>query len=156
MGHAGLGRTLNAVKITYDLLLIINEVYWLGYLCRRLEKKGKKAPAGLCFWWFYPIVTAVMLLIFAAASDQAGNYSAYGAYYYIHTGEAYNFYHEYLARVGKFKGTEANVEVEPYVFRPWFLCMGDLSQDWDNEINRGVAEWYHKGSVALRDTTADN
>ena len=97
-----------------------------------------------------------MLLIFATASDQAGNYSAYGAYYYIHTGEANNFYHEYLARVEKFKGAEAKVEVEPYVFRPWFLYMVDLSEDWENEINRAVAEWYYKEAVVLHDTAPDN
>lgn len=147
LGHAGLSRTLNAVKITYDLLLILNEVYWLGYLCRKLEKRGKGTFSGLCCWWFYPVVGAAMLLIFAAASNQAGNYSAYGAYYYIHTGEAYNFYHEYLARVEQLKGEEPDVAVKPYGFQPWFLCMGDWAEDPDNEVNRAVANWYGKDSV---------
>lgn len=149
LGHAGLSRTLNAVKITYDLLLLFNEVYWLGYLCRRLEKKGKNRFDGLCVWWFYPIVGAAMLLIFATSSNQAGNYSAYGAYYYVHTGEAYNFYHEYLARVEKLKGQEPDVTVEPYGFKPWFLCMGDWAEDADNEVNRAVASWYGKDSVVV-------
>lgn len=33
MGHGGLGRTLNAVKLTWQLLLILNLVYWCGWLC---------------------------------------------------------------------------------------------------------------------------
>lgn len=147
LGHAGLSRTLNAVKITYQLLLFLNEAYWLGYLCRRLEKKGKKVWTGEACWWFYPVVAAAMLLTFSMASNQAGNYSAYGAYYYIHTGEAYNFYHEYLDRVALLKGGEQNVVVEPYHFRPWFLCMGDWAEDADNEVNRAVASWYGKDSV---------
>lgn len=147
LGHAGLSRALNVVKITYQLLLVINEVYWMGYLCRRLEKKGRKVPEGLCVWWFYPIVGAAMLLIFSTASNQAGNYSAYGAYYYAHTGEAYNFYHEYLKRVEKLTGDEPNVEVQPYVFRPWFLCKGDWGTNADNDVNRVVAIWYDKDTV---------
>lgn len=149
LGHAGLSRALNAVKITYQLLLIMNEVYWLGYLCRRLEKKGKTDLSGLCYWWFYPVMGAVMLLIFAAASNQAGNYSAYGAYYYIHTGEAYNFYHEYLARVELLEGEEKDVLVKPYVYKPWFLCKGDWAEDPENEVNRAVAFWFDKDSVAI-------
>jgi len=150
LGHAGLSRTLNAVKITYDLLLIINEVYWLGYLCRRLEEKGKNVPTGLCFWWFYPLVGAVMLFLFGTASDQAGSYSAYGAYYYIHTGEAYNFHREYLLRVEKLKGPDRNVEVDPYFYAPWFLCIGELSDDPNYEANRAIADWYGKESVVCK------
>ncbi len=35
------------------------------------------------------------IMIFQASSNQAGHYSSYGAYYYVHTGEAYNFHQEY-------------------------------------------------------------
>ena len=65
-GHAGLSRTLNAVKIT----------------------------------------RAVMLAIFSVSPNQAGNYSSFGAYYYVHAGEAYNFYQEYLKRVEIPKSSE--------------------------------------------------
>ncbi len=44
MGNAGLGRTLNAVKITYQLLLVMNEIYLLGWLCQYLKKKSKAIP----------------------------------------------------------------------------------------------------------------
>lgn len=149
LGHAGLSRALNAVKITYQLLLIINVVYWIGYYCRRAEKQGRETWNGTCPWWFYPAVGAEMLLIFAAASNQAGNYSAYGAYYYVHTGEAYNFYHEYLDRVELLESGEKDVLVKPYGYQPWFLCMGDWSEDPDHEINRAIAVWFDVDSVAV-------
>ena len=38
LGHAGLSRTLNAAKITYLLLLFLNEIYWCGWLQQRLQK----------------------------------------------------------------------------------------------------------------------
>ena len=79
----------------------------------------------------------------------AGHYSAYGAYYYVHTGEAYNFHQEYLERVEKLLGDEDDVQLQPYHYKPWFLCMGDLSEDENNEANRSLAIWYDKDSVTL-------
>ena len=149
LGHAGLPRALNSVKITYQLLLLINEVYWLGWLQERLQKNGKKLPAGTVYWWFYPLMGAVMLFIFAVAPNQAGCYSAYGAYYYIHTGEAYNFYQQYMERVEMLKSEEENIVFEPYRFRPWLLCINDLSGNPDNESNRVVAIWYGKDTVVV-------
>lgn len=149
LGHAGLSRTLNAVKITYQLLLLLNEVYFLGWLCGFLEKKKKKGFSGKCVWWFYPVVGAAMLVIFSFSPNQAGNYSSYGAYYYVHTGEAYNFHQEYLKRVEILKSSETEVVFEPYHYRPWLLCMGDLSDNPDNEANRSVADWYGKASVVV-------
>lgn len=151
LGHAGLSRTLNAVKITWQILLVLNEVYFLGWLWGFLDKR-KRGFEGKCFWWFYPLVGAVMLLIFLQSPNQAGNYSSFGAYYYVHTGEAYNFYQEYLERVEILKSSEMNVVLEPYHYRPWLLCMGDLSDDPNNEANRSLANWYGKASVVAEYT----
>ena len=58
-------------------------------------------------------------------SQSGGHYSSYGAYYYVHTGEAYNFHQEYLERVAILSGPEKDVQLPAYQFRPWFLCMGE-------------------------------
>ena len=148
MGNAGYGRTLNAVKITYQLLLVLNEVYWLGWMKRVLEQKKKQISAIVCPWWFYGIVGASMLFIFAFVSpSQAGCYSSYGAYYFVHTGEAYNFYHEYLNRVETIKNSGSDVVVEPYHFKPWFLCIADLNANPESDANRAMAAWYYKNSI---------
>lgn len=152
LGHAGLSRTLNAVKITYQILLIVNEIYWLGWARRMLERRGGRL-LGLegAPWWYYGAVLAGMFLIFSLLSNQAGSVSSYGAYYYVHTGEAYNFYHEYLARVEILKSDEKDVVLEPYHFKPWFLCIGDLTDDPEREENRVVAEWYDKNTVIVKE-----
>ena len=150
MGNAGLSRTLNAVKITYQLLLIMNEVYLLGWLKGYLEEKGKLGIRDNVYWWFYPVMGAVMLLIFSVSPNKAGCYSAYGAYYYIHSGEAYNFYHEYLERVEILRSDESDVVLKPYNYKPWFLCSGDLSENPDAEPNRAIATWYGKDSVVVK------
>lgn len=122
----------------------------MGWFCRRMEKRGRETFSGMCPWWFYPVMGAVMLFIFAADSDQTKKYSAYGAYYYVHTGEACNFYHEYLDRVKLLESEEPNVEVSPYAYRPWFLCIEDWSEDWTGDVNIAVANWYDKDSVTVR------
>ena len=156
LGHAGLSRTLNAVKITYLLLLFLNEIYWCGWLQQRLQKKASGSTArwlanwnGAAVWWFYAIMGLEFIMIFQVSPNQAGHYSAYGAYYYVHTGEAYNFHQEYLERVEKLLGDEDDVQLQPYHYKPWFLCMGDLSEDENNEANRSLAIWYDKDSVTL-------
>lgn len=151
LGHAGLSRTLNAVKITCQVLLLINEVYWLGWLRGIIERKRGRIPdKGIAPWWFYGLVAAVMLMIFHLAPNQAGCYSSYGAYYYLHRGEASQFHAEYQKRLELLYGNERDVVFEPYQCRPWFLCMGDLSEDPDAEENRAVALWYNKGFVSVR------
>lgn len=155
LGHAGLSRTLNAVKITYFMLLFLNEIYWCGWLRQVLEKRTEKtaqkllARKGVAVWWFYGIIGVMCLMIFRASPNQAGHYSSYGAYYYVHTGEAYNFHQEYLERVKRLSGNARNVHLPAYRFQPWFLCMGDISEDAGNEANRSLAMWYGKDSVTL-------
>ena len=48
-------------------------------------------------------------------------------------------------------GPEKDVHLPAYQFRPWFLCMGEISEDADNEANRSLAMWYHKDSVTLKE-----
>lgn len=157
LGHAGLSRTLNAVKITYFMLLFLNEIYWCGWLKQILEKRTDKsaqklsARNGAAVWWYYVIIGVMCLMMFKVSPNQAGHYSSYGAYYYVHTGEAYNFHQEYLERVAILSGPEKDVQLPAYQFRPWFLCMGEISENADNEANRSLAMWYHKDSVTLKE-----
>jgi hypothetical protein len=153
LGHAGLSRTLNAVKLTYQLLLVVNEVYLVGWLRRRSEKKGEVQvrsdySSGRFGWWFYVLMGVMMLLVFTRTSNQAGSYSSYGAWYYVHSGEANNLHGEYERRIETIESSGPDVTVEPYRYRPWFLCSGDLSENADSEENRYMAEWYGKNSIS--------
>lgn len=150
LGHEGLARTLNAVKITYQLLLIINEVYWMGWLRGLLEQKKKSVPSGRVCWWFYLIVVVLMLGVFCMDDDKTGTYSSWAAYYYVHTGEAYNYYAGYLDRVERIENGGRNVVVPPYGFRPWIISVGELSEDPQNEANRAMANWYGKESISCK------
>ncbi|MCX4305208.1 MAG: hypothetical protein OSJ69_05335 [Acetatifactor sp.] len=156
MGHGGYGRVLNCVKITYQILLIINEVYWLGWLRGVLDRKGKTVSGRGAVWWFYPLMGAVMLFIFAFLSrSQAGCYSSYGAYYFVHTGEAYNFYQEYKNRIDTIVNGGPDVVVKPYVYKPWFLFIKDLGEDPMMDENQSMAAWYGKNSISCISETQE-
>lgn len=159
-GMEGLGRSLNNVKITWQLLLFINLVYWLGWVRDKRKEKGKEFPglfANGAPLLFYAAMGLVMLFIFSKEINPLGTYSSYGAYYWIHTGEANEFHKEYLARIKTIQEGGDNVVVTPYHFRPWFLSMGDLTDQPDNEANRVIADWYGKQSiVCVSEEQAEN
>lgn len=150
LGNPGLGRTLNAVKLTFQLLLLLNEIYWLGWLEQYLAGRGKGRWTGNVMWWYYPAMGAVMLFIFLTTPSPEGIYSSWGAYYFVHTGEADNYYREYLERVEKLKGPGKNIVVKPYLWNPWLIRVGDLSEDPEREENRFIAQWYGKESVVCK------
>lgn len=170
LGHAGLARTLNAVKITYQILLVANEVYWLGWLQRKLRKTNEFTLFG---WYcrkvqgetetserrisisFYLAMGILMAGIFVLEPNQAASFSSYGAYYYIHSGEAYNFHQEYLKRVEIIKNSEDIAVVEPYLYRPWILSVGELSDNYNNGANRAIAAWYDKQAVVCQEAKTE-
>lgn len=165
LGHSGFDRTLNAVKITYQLLVMVNFVYWIGWGCRKLQES--RNPRRMAPVWervrkitgigqdgsalrYYLLAGMLILAAFALEKNQAGNYASYGAYYYIHTGEANAFHQEYLDRVEAIKNGGSRVAVNAYYFRPWFLRIGDLSENPQMEENQAMARWYNKEAVYCR------
>lgn len=156
-------RTVNAVKLTYQILLFVNEVYWVGWLCRKLEGMGEIAFLG---WiWekkrnsermgempsllFFLAMGLGMLCLFAMEPDRRELYSSCGAYRDIRSGEAYNFYLECRERIDRLKGDEHDIVFQPFQWTETYLYQGDLPEEpWEHQ-NTVMAEWYGKGSVRL-------
>ncbi len=147
MGHTLLGRATNMAKVTFQILLFMNLVFFLGWMCRYLREKRSATINMKNSWCFYLVMGMLMLGIFVAEPNKGGVYSSYCAYYFVHTGEAYNYYHEYLDRVAICESDEADVVVRPYVFKPWLLCLGDLSEDPNYEPNKFMADFFGKNSI---------
>lgn len=149
MGHTLLGRATNMVKVTFQLLLFIDLIYLIGWLCVTMTEKKRLLPIRQT-WRYYLLMAVLMLCIFGVEPNKGGKYSPYCAYYFVHTGEAYNYYHEYLQRVAICESPEEDVVVSPYVFKPWLLCLGDLSEAPDYEPNRFMAEYFGKNSIVCK------
>lgn len=149
-GEEGIARTWVVVKFTLLILLFINAAYWLGWGMKQWEKKRGEVGKAKHWVWSYAIVAVGILCCFLFTEGQARDFSTFGAYYYVHTGEAANHYTEYLQRVETIKNGGANVEVKPIFWKPWFLFKGELSTNPDAEANRAMADWYGKESITLK------
>lgn len=147
MGHAGPGRVHNAVKITFQILMVMNEVYWLGWLQGKLKEKKVFLDKEVR-WWFYPVMGAVMLCVFVADPCQAIHYSTFAAYWWVHTGEGYNFRQEYWDRLETIKNSGPDVVVRPYINKPDIFMPSDLSSDPNDEANRAMAGYYYKNTIS--------
>lgn len=148
MGTPGLSRTWVVIKFTLQLLIFVNEIYWMGWFVKKRQKK-KEVQCVEHYLFYYGAVGLMILGIFALSPNKIGEFSSYGAYYYVHSGEAYNFYQEYENRIEKIENSGAVVELEPYGWRPYFLCMGELSTDPNAEQNKSLAQWYGKEAVYI-------
>lgn len=147
MGHTLLGRATNMVKVTFQILLFMNLIYIIGWLCRVIKEK-KGVTINIKNTWSYYIVAAMFaVLIFAVEPNKGGKYAPYCAYYFVHTGEANNYYQEYLERVELCEGEGEDIVVEPYAYKPWVLCLGDLSGDSNYEPNEFMAKFFYKNSI---------
>lgn len=146
MGNSGVSRAWIVIKFTLQLLLFVNEIYWVGWLTKR-----KTLPQIKHYPAYYAVLGCAMLLIFAFSSNQAGSFSSYGAYYYVHSGEAFNFYSQYEERIETIKSSGPVVELEPYAWRPFFLCIGDLSTNPTASANQAIAQWYYKDAIYIKE-----
>ena len=149
MGNEGLARTLVVVKFDLQILLFLNEAYLLGWLAHtgKLQKTAEKLMPTKHFIAYYGVCVCMMLLFFLFTKDRLAYFSSWGAFDYVHSGQAYNLHGEYLKRVEKIRSSGDEVAVDPYHFLPRYLINNDLSTSADNEENRMMASWYGKSAI---------
>lgn len=149
MGGEPISRTLVVVKYTFQMLLFINEAYWLGWLAQKLKKKGKEAGVLKYYWGYFAAFAAGVMICFCLEPNQVGSYSSYGAFFYLRTAQAGQHYQEYMERIETINNGGANVGVKPYTVQPWFTTVGELSADPNSEPNQFMATFYGKDSIYL-------
>lgn len=146
MGNAGLSRTWIAVCFTFQILLFANEVYWIGYLVQSHLAEKVYALTKVRFRHYvlyYAAALAMLLFSFHITQDKIGAISSFGAYYYIHTGEAYAFRQEFMERVDIIENSDGgDVVVPEYAYKPWFLINRDISEDPTQEENVMMSEYF--------------
>lgn len=150
MGNAGISRAWVAIKLTFQLLLFVNEFYIIGYIAKKIEKKREIRHIPH-FVFFYTGVAVLFCVTFFLTSNQAGTISSYGAYYYVHSGEASNFQQEALGRIEEIKNAGNSVAVNPLNWKPWFIFIqgAEITEDPTYYNNRYMANWYGKQEIYL-------
>jgi hypothetical protein len=147
MGSAGVARTMTVIGFTLQVLLFANEIYFLGWLNKKLKRSGRIPHYIL----FYAAGAVSILVVFKTVVQPIDAFSSFGAYYYVKSGEAPTFYEEYQERVETIKSSEPVVELVPYSWIPSFLHGGqDFSHDSWASQNRFLARWYGKEAVIVR------
>lgn len=147
MGDGDIGRVLNAAKLTYQIMLVLTEIYVIGWVRTKVKNPNK----DFGYIWYYAMGIAVLLVAFAISPMNRIGYTPYGAYHYVHTGEAKAYYNGYLDMIEEIHNQGDDVRVIRNVFRPAYLYSGELSDDPDYEPNRFMAEWYGKNSIAVKE-----
>lgn len=151
MGYAGLARMFCAVKYTLEILIVLNELYWCGWIRKKISLKRPAIEHLNHNVWFYCACLFAMVICFVTSDNQAGHFLAYGSYYYVHTGEAENFYNEYYAWIDEIENGGSEIALDPLNWKPWFLCQKkQLSEDPNAEQNKAMEFWYGKDKIYIK------
>lgn len=156
-GKIDLARVINVIKINYHLLLVVNVVYIMGVVYQLVKKLSKSENKNLLLKWrgglAWPLIVVwvgAFFFFYTHEVDPIGNYSVFGAVYYLTTGQAEEFYSEYKERLAILENDSVkDVVFEPYSVQPWFLINKDLSENAGEEQNVFTASYYGKDSIRV-------
>lgn len=153
IGIAGPGRILNLYRWTFYIWLYGNELYWTGWLLRRFqlmkienEKDNASHKCYLLPGW----IAGGILLCYALSIWGGSTLTSWSAFNSLRTGEAKLYYEEYQERLVVLEDdTIKDAYLEPYTSAPYLLFFGDITDDPDDWVNRGLAAFYNKNTVTL-------
>ena len=145
MGDDDIGRVLNAAKLTYQIMLVLSEIYVVGWVKTKVKEPSKEIGPV----WLYAAGVVVLAAFFAVSPTERIGYTPFGAYYYVHTGEAAAYHNGYMDMVKEIYSQGDDVRVVRNIFRPAYLFSGELSEDPNFEANYFMARWYGKNSIAV-------
>ena len=170
LGHAGLSRLQNAIRMTYQLLLIINEGYFIGWLRRVLEERaakkadkkaaentalreqapGKERGKGTLRSSVFLILVVLMWCTVHFHHNPLGTFTTFSAYYYIRIPQAAWYYNEYMIRREILENSAGqDVVIKEFYTRPWLFYLDDISEDPGDWKNVAMKNYYGLNSVRV-------
>ncbi len=160
-GTSGGGRQAAVLYESYWLWLILNLLYWTGWICRlgsRIKKEQaeeipekKRGPAVTAHPYLISGVLAFMILAGMFLTGDYKNVSSYKAYRDYRQGIAAGYAAEWDARYEVLHDTSVTDPVfEPLNYLPETICYTDLQDEngyvW---VNDACAGFYGKNSVTV-------
>ena len=149
LGITGAGRVLNLYRFSMFIWLYGNEIYWIGWIKRRLGALSgpPKASFLLPIWLMGGVILLYSLHIWAGST-----LTSVSAWKSLRSGEAAQYYAQYQERLIILEDdTQKEVALAPYSVKPYLLFFNDIVEDPNDWVNREVARWYHKDSVILQE-----
>lgn len=151
----GPGRVLNLYRFNYYLLLLGNELYWIGWLWRRFREKygeessliKEKAASWLLPGWCLGILMMGLSLNLWGGSTVT-TVSAVEA---LKSGDAKQYYLENQERLMLLEDDSLEeVYLEPFSVEPYLLHFGDIVENTEDWVNIKVSEYFGKKKVGLK------
>lgn len=144
MGDAGISRTQNVIKMTWQVLLLVNECYIIGRIRHKWGKKDMNlsiAGMVLCF---------LLLLLPPAFLKNFGTITSYTSFEYLYYGHAAGSWVENMERMAILTDpTVTDPVLKPHMHKPFYLYVSDVTTDPSNWENAAMARFYGKNSVTL-------
>lgn len=152
LGQEGLPRTFNNCKMLYHLLLIANEVYFVGWIQRFLQKIMKKKSKSFEVTHgviFYLIVSLMLAGVFLACDNKEAYYPSYASAKYMRQGFALYYHIQYQERVALLNGPEKVVYLNEIAPKLNVLYVDDITTNPEDWRNQQYARWHGKDQVIL-------
>ena len=152
LGEAGLPRTFNNCKMLYHLLLMINEVYLIGWLKIKLKasKKEMLNRITISHWLVFYLVVSIMLCgVFLSCDNKQAYYPSYASAKYMHQGFALYYHIQYQERIVLLNGPEQEVYLREISPKLNILYVDDITANPSDWRNMQYAAWYGKEKVIL-------
>ena len=154
LGIIGAGRILNLYRINFYIFFFGNELYWVGWLVRRLEKKYEviqkadvKRECNLLLpgWCLGGILLCFTLIFWGGTT-----LTSVSALTSLRDGGAKQYYQEYKARLELLEDSSVKeVTLEPFSYKPYVLYFGDLTENPDDWVNNSMERYFGKDSIIL-------
>lgn len=152
MGMVGPARAQNLYSMTYWLWLFGNELYWIGWVSRQLEMRGrmKQTDRGQAkkSWIFATWLLGAVFMAVGVLQWDRTVVSSYNALCSLRSGEAQTYYQEYQDRLTVLHNPDIKeVFVKPFSVQPFVLYFGDISYDTNAVDNVDMATYFGKDIV---------
>lgn len=155
---AGGGRNAAIYYYFYLLFMLANEIYWMGWLCRKRWKLPQNVKRIVCFvkkHWLSGIVIVGCTMVVWIYSWDLRRLSSYNAYRDWRQGWAQQYAAEWKARLEVLHDDSVkDVVFEPLSVYPEMILYTDLQDEngyiW---VNSACAEYYDKASITVKTPT---
>ncbi len=148
LGITGAGRVQNIYRWTFYIWLYGNELYWVGWVLRKFEKKSvtKDHTCFLLPGWFIGLIGMVFIMYFW----EGNHVTTAAAILDLYNGEAQAYYEEYQERLAILEDeTITDAILNPFSHHPYLLYFEDITEDPEYWSNKAYATYYGKASVRL-------
>ena len=152
LGDAGLSRTQNAIKMLWQVLLIFNEGYLIGFIRSKINSKKtsdttveKKMPL-LIF-----LIGIILIMVQPAVFLNLGTIPSYTSLAYITGGHAESYWAVCMERLAILEDPSIeDAELRDFVSKPFYLYISDIRDSEDYWENEAMAKYFGKKTVVLK------